>query len=93
MCKASGISSVLLCTVSVGVTMKELKLTNKIKKIGTFKDSGYFDLDSNKRALVDKMAEEICLSVRFLSLVSKKIYSSSKKELVNDMVKGEINTS
>ena len=35
------------------------------------------------------MAEEICLSTRFLSLASNTLHAASKQELRNDMVKGE----
>ena len=39
--------------------------------------------------MVDKIAEDICLSTRFLSLASDRLHAASKQELRNDMVKGE----
>ena len=89
MCKASNINFVLTCTANIGMVMKELEKNSKIKKSGTFDDGTYFKLNDAERALVNKMAEEMCLSTRFLSLSSDLIHSGSKQELVNDMVKGE----
>ena len=37
------------------------------------------------------MSEEICLSTRFLSLASNKLYSVSKQELKNELIKGDEN--
>ena len=89
MCKASSINFALMCTANIDMAMKELGKSSKIKKTGTFSDGTYFTLDDADRNLVDKMAEEICLSTRFLSLSSDAIHSGSKQELANDMVKGE----
>ena len=89
MCKASGINFALLYTANVDISMKHLKFTGKIKTGGIFKDGGYFGLNNDDRALVDKMSEEIYLSTKFLSLASEKLHSRSKQELINDMVKGE----
>jgi len=60
-----------------------------ITKIGNFKVGIYFQLAENKRKLVKKMAEEVCLATQFLSLSCDEIHSRSKQELCNDMVKGE----
>jgi len=49
----------------------------------------YFDMSEVERKLVDNMAEEICLSTRFLSLSSNKLHGASKQELKNDLVKGD----
>ena len=54
-----------------------------------FKDGTYFQLTTDERALVDDVAEEICLSTRFLALFSNKLHVASKQELKNDLVKGD----
>ena len=89
MCKASSVNFALLCTANINMAMKELYNEGKITKSGTFDDGSYFRLTPAERKTVDRMAEEICLSVRFLSLSSNALHSSSKQELRNDMVKGE----
>ena len=56
---------------------------------GPFDDGKYFDLTKEQRELVNKTAEETCLSTRFLSLSSDKLHAGSKLEPRNDIVKGE----
>ena len=87
-CKASGINFSLMCTANVDMAIKALNKAGKITKSGTYKDGVYFDMSEDERKLVENMAEEICLSTRFLSLLSKKIHGESKQELKNDLVKG-----
>ena len=89
MCKASTINFALLCTANVDMAIKTLHGQRKVSKSGTFDDGTYFELIVVERAMVDKMAEEICLSTRFLSLSSNALHAGSKQELRNDMVKGE----
>ena len=89
MCKASGVNFATMCSANVNMAMKTLKAEGKISDTGTYEDGTYFQLPNGDRTLVDNMAEEICLSTRFLSLASNKLHSASKQELRNDMVKGE----
>jgi len=88
-CKASTINFALMGTSNVDMAMKALAKSGKISKTGTFKDGTYFNLSEDERALVHDMAEEICLSTRFLPLSSNKIHGASKQELNNYLVKGD----
>ena len=91
MCKASKVNFALMCTENINLAMETLRDDNKITTPGTYDDGGYFNLSTTERPLVDSMAEEICLSTRFLSLASDRLHYWSKQELVNDMVKGKDN--
>ena len=66
-----------------------LHAKGKIKTTGKVWDGVYFKMTDNKRVLVDKMAEEICLAKRFLSLASDDLHYKSNQELKNGMVTGE----
>ena len=70
--KVSGVSFALLCSENVNIVMKKLYADGRISKGGTFQDGTFFELPSSEKNLVNKMAEEVCLSTRFLSLVYKK---------------------
>ena len=70
-CKASGINFAVICSANVYMAMKTLFKAKKITNSGTYKDGTYFKLSDDERKLVDDMAEEICLSTRFLSLSSE----------------------
>ena len=87
-CKANNINFALMCTTNIDMAMKQLHSDGKISTSGTFKDGNYFLLSKDDRQLVDDMAEEICLSTRFLSLASDRLHSASKQELKNNLVKG-----
>ena len=89
MCRASGVNFAVMCSANINMAMKTLKDDGKITADGTYEDGTYFSMDGDERKLVNKAAEEICLSTRFLSLASNKLHSGSKQELRNDMVKGE----
>ena len=91
MCKASKINFALLCTENVDMALNKLRSEGKVTTTGLYKEGAYFKLSDDERTLVNRMAEEICLSTRFLSLASNKLHIWSKQELVNDMVKGEDN--
>ena len=91
MCKASGINFAVMCSANIDMAIKSLNNTGKITATGTYDDGTYFRLSSDERKAVNKVAEEICLSTRFLSLASNKLHAASKQELRNDMVKGEDN--
>ena len=88
-CKASTINFAMMCTANVDMAMKILHNDNKISKNGKYEDGTYFELTKDERKLVDEMAEEICLSTRFLSLSSNRLHGASKQELKNDLVKGD----
>ena len=77
-CKVSTIKFALICSANINIL-----------KNGTFKDGVYFDLNTDERALVNDMTEEICLLAMFLSLSSDKTHGASKKELKNNLVKGD----
>ena len=78
MCKASGVNFSMLCTANIDIAMVDLSRSVKIKTGGSFKDGSYFKLDEVDRTLVDKMVEEICLSTRFLSLLSNVVQAARK---------------
>lgn len=88
-CEASGVNFALLCSENVNIAMKKLHADRRISKGGTFQDGTYFELLTSEKNLVNKMAEEVCLSTRFISLTCNEIHSWSKQELLNDMVKGD----
>ena len=90
-CKASGVNFALMCTHTVDMAITELHDANEISAGGKWKDGAYFTLTSAESDKVNERAEEICLSTRFLSLSSDKIFSASKQELKNDLVKGRNN--
>ena len=90
-CKASGVNFALMCTHTVDMAITELHDANEISAGGKWKDGAYFTLTSDERDKVDERAEEICLSTRFLSLSSDKIFSASKQELKNELGKGRNN--
>ena len=69
-CKANGINFSVLCSANVDMAIDILHGKGKINKAGTYDDGTYFELKREERKLVDAMAEEICLSTRFLSLAS-----------------------
>jgi len=71
------------------MVIKDLHDKWKISKDETYKDGIYSVLSTAKRNLVDKMAKDICLSIRFLSLSCDDIRSRSKQELKTDMLKGD----
>ena len=89
MCKAGGINFATMCTANTNMALNNLRQEGKITTTGSYEDGAYFKLTNDQRIAVDKMAEDICLSVRFLSLSSNRLHSASKQELRNDMVKGE----
>ena len=88
-CKASGVNFALLCTANIDIAIKHLHSNGKISKSGKYSNGVYFNITDNERKLVDKMAEEICLSTRFLALSCDAVHYKSKQELKNDMVKGD----
>ena len=77
-CKANGINFSVLCSANVDMALKVLHKQGKISINGSYKEGTYFELSSDERALVDEMAEEVCLSTRFLSLASNKLHAQSK---------------
>lgn len=89
MCKANGINFAVICSANVNIAIKTLYEKNKISCKRTYEDGTYFKLSNENRKLVDKVAKEICLSTRFLSLASNKLHAAGKQALRNDMVKGE----
>ena len=91
MCKASKVNFAMICTENIDMAMTTLRNNGKITTTGSYADGAYYRLNDIERPLVDSMAEEICLSTRFLSLASNKLHMWSKQELVNDMVKGDDN--
>ena len=88
-CKANGVNFSVMCSANVDMAMKTLHKQGKISQGGTYKEGTYFKLTADEREMVDDMAEEICLSTRFLSSSSDRLYSASKQELKNDLVKGD----
>ena len=74
-CKTSGVNFATMCNTNINMAIKDLYQQKKISKEGTYKDGTYFTLSTAERTLVDKMAEEICLSMRFLSLSCNEIHS------------------
>ena len=59
----------------------------EILKGGSFKDGVYVKLHKDGYLIVNKMAEKIHVSTRFLLLSSDKIYSRSRQKLLNDIFK------
>ena len=95
MCKASGINFAVMCSANVNMAIETLSKEGKLADApgaainGTYEKGTYFDLDDDQRKLVDKVVEDMCLSVRFLSLSLDRLHAASKQELQNDMVQGE----
>ena len=77
-CKESGVNFVLMCTHTVDMAMKTLSKEKCITHPGKYMDGGYYKLSVEDRELVDKKAEEICITARLLSLSSNKKFSGSK---------------
>ena len=82
MCKASGINFAVLCSANVNMVIQTLAdegklvdVTNNTKIVGTYEDGIYFTLTKEQRTMVDKVAENICLSIRFLSPSSNLLHS------------------
>ena len=86
---ASGINFSVLCSANVDVAIEVLNKQNKISVTGTYKYGTCFVFSKDDRVLVDAMAEDICLSTRFLLLASNELHSSSKQELKNGIIKGD----
>ena len=90
-CKANGINFALMCDANVDMATEQLHKDRKIRKTCRFKDGVYYELDNDERKCANKMAEEICLSTRFLSLSNNKLNYASKQELKNDKIRGKDN--
>ena len=88
-CKANGVSFSVLCSANVDMAIRTLRDQKNIDQMETYEGGTYFKLSTKDRKLVDAMAEEICLSTRFLSLASNRLHSASKQELKNDLIKGD----
>ena len=79
----------MVYTINIDMSIKDLYGKGKIYKDRTYKDGTYFYLSIAKRNLVNKIAEDICLSTRFLLLSCDDIHSRNKQGLKNDIVKGD----
>ena len=88
-CKANGVNFSVIYSTDVDMAIKVLYKEGKITTDGTYRKGTYFALTTTERALVDEMAEDICLSTRFISLASNKLHAQSKQELKNDLIKGD----
>ena len=70
-----------MCDANVDMAITHLHKEGKISKDGKFKDGTYYALSDKERTFVDEMAEEICMSTRFISLSKKKLHFESKQKL------------